>query len=92
MGDELLRLWRETRATVLLITHSLDEAAMLADRVGVMSARPGLFIDIIETGWPSDRDSRIVADPRFGEMTGRIWEKLRAETMKHMQTQGAGSR
>ncbi len=57
----MLRLWRETRATVLLITHSLDEAAMLADRVGVMSARPGLFIDVIETGWSKDRDSRIVA-------------------------------
>jgi NitT/TauT family transport system ATP-binding protein len=92
MGDELLRLWRETAATVLLITHSLDEASMLADRVGVMSARPGLFIDVIETGWPRDRDSRIVADPRFGELTGRIWEKLRAETMKHIQTQGARPR
>ena len=40
MGDELLRLWRETGASVLLITHSLDEAAMLSDRIGVMSARP----------------------------------------------------
>ena len=43
MGDELLRLWRETKATVLLITHALDEAALLSDRVGVMSARPGCF-------------------------------------------------
>ena len=84
MGDELLRLWRETGATVLLITHSLDEAAMLSDRVGVMSARPGLFIETVETGWPRDRDSRIVADPRFGALNGRIWERLRAETMKHM--------
>ena len=90
MGDELLRLWRETRATVLLITHSLDEAAMLSDRVGIMSARPGLFIELIETGWSKDRDSRIVADPRFGELTGRMWEKLRIETMKHMQGQGTG--
>ena len=55
MGDELLRLWRETKATVMLITHSLDEAALLSDRIGVMSARPGKFIDIIETKWPSSK-------------------------------------
>src|SRR5450830_899394 len=66
MGDEVLRLWRETGATVLLITHALDEAAMLADRVGVMSARPGRFIDVVTTGWPRERDSTIVARPEFG--------------------------
>ncbi|NBU00111.1 MAG: ATP-binding cassette domain-containing protein [Betaproteobacteria bacterium] len=60
MGDELLRIWRDTKATVLLITHALDEAAMLSDRVAVMSARPGRFIDMIETGWPASRDSRNV--------------------------------
>ena len=84
MGDELLRLWRETSATVLLITHALDEAAMLSDRVGVMSARPGLFIDIVETGWDRSRDSRIVSTPRFGEVNARLWEKLRVESMKVM--------
>jgi NitT/TauT family transport system ATP-binding protein len=84
MGDELLRLWRETSATVLLITHALDEAAMLSDRVGVMSARPGLFIDIVETGWERSRDSRVVSTPRFGEINARLWEKLRVESLKVM--------
>ena len=84
MGDELLRLWRETGATVLLITHALDEAAMLSDRVGVMSARPGRFIDMIETGWPGDRDSRVISDARFGELTGRLWSSLREESLKTM--------
>jgi NitT/TauT family transport system ATP-binding protein len=82
MGDELLRLWRETGATVLLITHALDEAAMLADRVGVMSARPGRFIDIVATDWPRERDSRIVADAEFGRITARLWDSLRAESLK----------
>jgi NitT/TauT family transport system ATP-binding protein len=82
MGDELLRLWRETGATVLLITHALDEAAMLSDRVGVMSARPGRFIDLVETGWDRARDSRIVSDPAFGAVTARLWGSLRAESMK----------
>jgi NitT/TauT family transport system ATP-binding protein len=82
MGDELLRLWRETGATVLLITHALDEAAMLSDRVGVMSARPGRFIDLVVTSWPRERDSRIVAEPSFGVVTGRLWSLLREESMK----------
>jgi NitT/TauT family transport system ATP-binding protein len=82
MGDELLRLWRRTGATVLLITHALDEAAMLSDRIGAMSARPGLFIDMVETGWPAERDSRIVAQAGFGEVTGRLWNALREESLK----------
>jgi NitT/TauT family transport system ATP-binding protein len=86
MGDELLRLWRETSATILLITHALDEAAMLSDRVGVMSTRPGKFIDIVETGWGRDRDSRVVSTPHFGVISARLWEKLRVEALKMMST------
>ena len=86
MGDELLALWRSTGATVLLITHSLDEAALLSDRIGVMSARPGMFLDLVETGWPAERDSRIVSDPAFGRVTGRLWEALREQSMKALGT------
>ena len=82
MGDELLRIWRETGATVLLITHALDEAAMLSDRVAVMSARPGRFIDMVTTNWPRTRDSRIVSEDRFGAITGRLWAKLRGESIR----------
>jgi NitT/TauT family transport system ATP-binding protein len=84
MGDEVLRLWRETGATVFLITHALDEAAMLADRIFVMSARPGRMIDIVETNWPRDRDSRIVERENFGALTSRLWKSLRDESMKTM--------
>jgi NitT/TauT family transport system ATP-binding protein len=82
MGDELLRLWRRTGATVVLITHALDEAAMLSDRVGVMSARPGRFIDVVDTGWPRERNSTILADAAFGAVTARLWRSLRVESMK----------
>ena len=92
MGDELLRLWRETSATVLLITHALDEANLLSDRIGVMSARPGRFLDVVETGWPRDRDSRLAERPDFGAVTARLWSYLRAESLRAMgQGQGAGS-
>jgi NitT/TauT family transport system ATP-binding protein len=84
MGDELLRLWRETGATILLITHSLDEAATLSDRIGVMSARPGRMLEIIETKWGDERGSRVVATPRFGEITARLWHLLREESTRAM--------
>jgi NitT/TauT family transport system ATP-binding protein len=82
MGEEVLRLWRQTGATVFLITHALDEAAMLADRIAVMSARPGRLIDIVETGWPRERDSRVIEDRAFGAITSRLWKSLRGESLK----------
>jgi NitT/TauT family transport system ATP-binding protein len=82
MGDELLRLWRESGATVLLITHAIDEAVMLADRIAVMSARPGRIIETVETGWPAQRSSRIVEDEGFGRLTAHVWSKLRTEAMR----------
>ncbi len=88
MGDEVLRLWRETGATVFLITHALDEAAMLADRIAVMSARPGKIIDLVETQWPRERDSRIVERENFGALTSRLWKSLREESMKTMGRKG----
>src|SRR5437660_2478927 len=82
MGHELLRMWRQTGATVFLITHALDEATMLADRIGVMSARPGRLIDVVETNWPRERDSRIVERSEFGAITARLWKTLREESLK----------
>lgn len=84
MGEELLRLWRETGATVMLITHALDEAALLSDRVAVMSSRPGRLIDVVTTGWPRNRDSKLVAEPEFGAFTARLWAMLRDESRKAM--------
>ena len=90
MGDELLKVWRETGATVLLITHALDEAAMLSDRIGIMSARPGRIIEQVETNWPRDRDSRIAAEHSFGDVTTRLWSVLREESLKSVR-QGGGA-
>jgi NitT/TauT family transport system ATP-binding protein len=88
MGDEVLALWRATGATILLITHSLDEATLLSDRVGIMSARPGRFLDIIETNWPRERDSRLASEAEFGAITSQLWRLLREESKKSM---GAGT-
>ena len=83
---------RETHATVLLITHAIDEAVMLADRVGVMSARPGRFIELIETGWPASRSSSIAAEETFGKLTAHVWSKLRGESLRALgRTEGGPS-
>jgi len=79
----LLRLWRETGATVLLITHALDEAAMLSDRVGGDVGGPGLFIDIVETGW-SASVTAASSPPAVRQITARLWDRLRVESMKLM--------
>ncbi len=79
MGDELLKLWRTSGASVVLITHSLDEAALLADRVLVMSARPGRIVAEVETGWGPDRTSALVTSPRFPELTHQLWRALAPE-------------
>jgi NitT/TauT family transport system ATP-binding protein len=84
MGDEMLRLWRQIGATVFLITHALDEAAMLSGRIMVMSARPGTAVDLVETAWPRERDSRIVERENFGALTARLWKTLREESLKTM--------
>ena len=63
---------------------------MLADRIVVMSARPGKAIDLVETGWPRDRDSRIVERETFGAVTSRLWKTLREESLKTMGRMGGG--
>lgn len=91
MGEEVLRLWRQTGATVFLITHALDEATMLADRIGVMSARPGRLLDVIETNWPKERDSRIVEEATFGAITARLWRALREESLRAIGKEAGAS-
>jgi NitT/TauT family transport system ATP-binding protein len=77
MGHELLRIWSETRKTVVFITHSLTEAVYLADEVLVMSARPGRIIDRIEITLPRPRTYDMMATDVFGKLRDRIWQQIR---------------
>jgi NitT/TauT family transport system ATP-binding protein len=82
LQEELVRIWEETRKTVIYVTHSIDEAIVLADRILVMSARPGRIKDIIEIGpiFPRPRHvQNVKSSPRFGELFGHVWELLRDE-------------
>lgn len=79
MGDELLRIWEETGKTVIFVTHSLTEAAYLADEIIVMSARPGRIIDRIEVDLPRPRTYAMMATPRFAELRERIWNQIKTQ-------------
>jgi NitT/TauT family transport system ATP-binding protein len=76
MNAELQRIWLERRKTVLYITHSITEAVFLADRVAVMSSRPGRILEIIEIPFPRPRTLRVRALPEFVEKVESIRELL----------------
>ena len=79
MNVELNRIWRETGTTVLLVTHSIAEACYLADRVVVMSPRPGTITEIIEVGLPAERNyTDTMGRPEFREATSHIRHLLGA--------------
>ncbi|OPX63704.1 MAG: Trehalose/maltose import ATP-binding protein MalK [Methanomassiliicoccales archaeon PtaB.Bin134] len=73
MQKELLRIWSETRKTVIFITHSVDEAVFLADRIVVMTARPSSIGEIYEIKWPRPRDR---ASPEFAALRKQILAQL----------------
>ncbi|BCP52208.1 ABC transporter ATP-binding protein [Kaistia sp. 32K] len=72
MNLELQRIWMESNKTIFLITHSIPEAVFLADRVLVMSARPGRIVDDIKIDLPRARDLDVMLAPEFGEAVRRI--------------------
>lgn len=88
LQEELLRIWEETGKTVLFITHSVDEAVTLGDRILVMTARPGRAKALIEV--PFERPRQVVelrARAEYGELVYEIWEHLRAEVQQASRTE-----
>ncbi len=76
MNLELQRIWGESRKTVVLITHSIPEAVFLADRVIVLSARPGRIARIIKVDIPRPRSMAVLSDPAFARVCGEIRKLL----------------
>jgi NitT/TauT family transport system ATP-binding protein len=82
LQEELLRLMArpDERKTMLFITHSIDEALLLGDRIAVLTARPGHLRELIEVPFGRPRDAAVVrADPRYAVLREHIWDQLRPE-------------
>ncbi|HEY3369159.1 MAG TPA: ABC transporter ATP-binding protein [Symbiobacteriaceae bacterium] len=80
LQEELLRMWGEERRTVVFITHGLDEAAVLADRIVVLSAHPGRVKAIVPVNLPRPREVyKLRTVPEYGDLVYHLWELIREE-------------
>lgn len=91
LQEEVLRIWEKTRKTVVFVTHSIDEAMTMADRIVVLSAHPGTVLRVFDVPFARPRElSAVRSDPRFAELFSEIWELLRQEvTLARAQEEGA---
>ncbi|OGQ93521.1 MAG: sulfonate ABC transporter ATP-binding protein [Deltaproteobacteria bacterium RIFOXYA2_FULL_55_11] len=79
MQLELLQIWDRTKKTVVFVTHSIEEAAYLSDRVIVISARPGRAKDVMKIALPRPRDYEMRLSAEFNDIKARIWASLKEE-------------
>jgi NitT/TauT family transport system ATP-binding protein len=89
LQDELLELWQSDRRTVLFITHSLEEAILLGDRVLVMSARPGKIIASKKVPFERPRSAEVRGSAEFAELQAELWDLLRSEVEAHLAERDA---
>src|SRR5437660_9633165 len=83
LQTELLRIWEQTRKTVIYVTHSIEEALLLGDRTVVMTAQPGRIKQIIDVPFLHPRNLiTLAAAPEFGALKLAIWQVLEEEVMR----------
>ena len=76
LQDQLLSAWDRERRTVLFITHDVDEAVYLADRVVVMASRPGRVYDVVNVDLPHPRSEEVRLGPEFAALRNRVWNSV----------------
>src|SRR5215471_17450262 len=87
MQEELLRIFDETRKTIVFVTHAIEEAILLGDEVIVMTARPGCIKEVITVDLPRPRSLDMVSSPEFGALFDRTFHLIREEVTAAMAQQ-----
>lgn len=90
LQEVLLEVSGNSGRTVVFVTHSLEEAIILGDRVLVMSSRPGSIIDDVHIPFPRPRDASVRQSGEFGAIRGKLWNHLRAEVEQQVASQRRG--
>ena len=86
LQEQLLAIWEQNRRSMIFITHSIDEAIVMGDRVAVLSTRPGRVKEIIDIPFGHPRNmADVLADPRFSQLRNRIWAKLKADATAELE-------
>ncbi len=85
LREELLSIWEKHKKTVILVTHNIEEAVMLCDRVAVMSAAPGVVKSVVTIDVPRPRGIKSMGDPDFIRCLEKIWDLLRNEVERAMR-------
>lgn len=80
LQEQLLQTWNQEKRTVMFITHDVDEAVILANRVVVMAARPGRIHEVIDVDLPYPRDESVRLSPEFAELRNRVWRAVYHQT------------
>jgi NitT/TauT family transport system ATP-binding protein len=84
LQDELLKIWSEHKKTVIFVTHDIDEAILLGDRVLVMTSSPGRIREVMTVGFSRPRDLQIESTQEFAGIRMKIWNMIRSEVEQSM--------
>jgi NitT/TauT family transport system ATP-binding protein len=89
MQEELLGIWERTRKTIVYVTHNIQEAVWMADRVVVLSRRPGRVLEVVDVALKRPRTEAMLGDPAFVDAVERIWALIKAQAREALRESAA---
>jgi NitT/TauT family transport system ATP-binding protein len=89
MQEELLGIWERTRKTIVYVTHNIQEAVWMADRVVVLSRRPARVLEVVDVGLKRPRTEAMLGDPAFVQAAERIWGLIKSQARAALRESAA---